>query len=108
MAIGRPCCQGDCFMPVFPGTMRVYLHHIRMNCDKIAVDGMDPLSVWAAHGVVAGGVGGRVVVVGCRAYLLLYVVLLRIDYCGLGPFSSTPSDLMIFISLFKVLRCIIH
>ena len=34
--------------------------------------------------------------------------LLRIDYCGLGPFSSIPSNLMIFISLLKVLICIIH
>ena len=33
---------------------------------------------------------------------------LRIDYCGLGPFSSTPSNLMIFLSLLKVLICIIH
>ena len=27
----------------------------------------------------------------------------RIDYCGFGPFSSTPIHLMIFISLLKVL-----
>ena len=28
---------------------------------------------------------------------------LRIDYCGFGPFSSTPTNLLMFISLHKVL-----
>ena len=30
------------------------------------------------------------------------------DYCGFGPFSSTLINLMIFISLLKVLIWIIH
>ena len=34
--------------------------------------------------------------------------VLRIAYSGLGPFSSTSSKLMVFISLLKVLICIIH
>ena len=33
---------------------------------------------------------------------------LRIDYCGFGPFKSTPINLMISISLPKVLICIMH
>ena len=37
----------------------------------------------------------------------MYVVLkgqrLRIDCCGLRPFTSTPTNLMVFISLLKVL-----
>ena len=40
----------------------------------------------------------------------MYVVLkgqrLRIDYCGLRPFRSTPTNLMVFISLLNVL-CIV-
>ena len=34
--------------------------------------------------------------------------ILRIDYCGFGPSSSTTSNLKIFISLLKVLICIMH
>ena len=34
--------------------------------------------------------------------------ILRIDYSGLGPFGSTPSKLIIFISLLKVLIFVIH
>ena len=33
---------------------------------------------------------------------------LRIDYCGFGPFSSTLANLVILISLFKVLVFIVH
>ena len=33
---------------------------------------------------------------------------LRIDYCGFGPFSSTSTNLVIYISLLRVHVCIIH
>ena len=33
---------------------------------------------------------------------------LRIDYCGLGPFGSTPTNLMMFISMLKALIYIMH
>ena len=33
---------------------------------------------------------------------------LRIDYCGFGPLSSTLTNLLILISLLKVLIFIIH
>ena len=35
-------------------------------------------------------------------------LILRIDYCGFGPCSSTTINLKIFISLLKVLICIMH
>ena len=34
--------------------------------------------------------------------------ILRIDYCGFGPCSSATINLMISISLLKVLICIKH
>ena len=33
---------------------------------------------------------------------------LRIDYCGFGPFCSTRANLLLSISLLKVLICIIY
>ena len=33
---------------------------------------------------------------------------LRIDYCGLGPFSSTLTEILILISLPTIQICIIH
>ena len=42
---------------------------------------------------------------GCRC-TDLYNLHLRIDYCGFGPFCSTPTNLLLFILLLKVLVCI--
>ena len=35
-------------------------------------------------------------------------IILRIDYCSFGPCSSTTINLMISVSLLKVLICIMH
>ena len=37
-----------------------------------------------------------------------FISTLRIDYCGFGPFGSTLTNLMMFISLLKVLIYIMH
>ena len=34
--------------------------------------------------------------------------ILRIDYCGVAPFCSTRTKLLLYISLLKVLICIIY
>ena len=41
-------------------------------------------------------------------FVFWWNVALRIDYCGLQPFSSTLTNLMILIYLLTVLICIIH
>ena len=38
----------------------------------------------------------------------LRTILLRLDYCGFGPFCSTGTKLLLSISLFMVLICIIY
>ena len=35
-------------------------------------------------------------------------LLLRIDYCGFGPFCSTPTKLLFSMLLLKLLLCIIY